>query len=365
MAVSFPDAPIWLRHRDPRRLWPKLTALAVLLHGLVWLLGWPILLRSQPALTQSGSPVVPIELVDTPTDTATEAAVTAPSAETTSATEANTPAPSPSSTAPNPAIEPQPTDTQEAIEATGSSDISDTNQETREVETSTSGGTQTRDRQTTQDAVGQPQGRAADTGQRAGENTGQNTGDRPDRNTGDTGIPGENTNREDSGAAGSADTGAANTEETRDDSEGETESDDGLGTVNVSGSATGQNAAFVAQLSLAPTPDAGDIPGEQPTLMDSAPQLIELDPLQGTCTIENPATLRAIQAGTSVTLRITVEPDGQVSNAFVMNTSGDGGVDSLMQCLLVEDQTFKFNPAQSDGRIPAANADLTIAVTAN
>ncbi|NEQ30483.1 MAG: energy transducer TonB, partial [Leptolyngbya sp. SIO4C5] len=87
--------------------------------------------------------------------------------------------------------------------------------------------------------------------------------------------------------------------------------------------------------------------------------------VQVPCTIENPATLRAIQAGTSVTLRITVEPDGQVSNAFVMNTSGDGGVDSLMQCLLVEDQTFKFNPAQSDGRITAANADLTIAVTAN
>lgn len=58
------DTLIWLRHRDPRRLWPKLIALTVLLHGLLWLLGWPIWLRSQPAVAPVSQTVVPIELID-------------------------------------------------------------------------------------------------------------------------------------------------------------------------------------------------------------------------------------------------------------------------------------------------------------
>ncbi|MGP1371738.1 MAG: hypothetical protein ACTS3T_02845 [Almyronema sp.] len=353
MAVSTPDALIWLRHRDPRRLWPKLIALAVLLHGLLWLLGWPIWLRSQQALTQSTQTVVPIELVATAEGASSEAIAAAGSAEEATAAAATESAASPDSQAnqsaspsPSPNATEPPSDRSPAV-VSGN----ETSGTSPERGGSTAAGN-TRNSSNT-GATGNDQGGTSASGGDRGRQTQEET---------TAGGSSAATGRETEGTEGTEGTtgdGAEVTEEA-------TGNEDGLGTVSVNSNPTGQNTRFTTQLAVAPLPDGNDIPDILPALVNEGRQQIVLDPLQGTCDLPSPEVTQFIQTGASVALQVVVEADGRVSGAFVKNTSGSFGFDTLMRCLLVEAQVFEFYPAQSGGAaVPTDQIILQVSVTPN
>lgn len=89
-------------------------------------------------------------------------------------------------------------------------------------------------------------------------------------------------------------------------------------------------------------PSGRDLPDTPPRMGQS--QSLVLQPLLSSC---SPGALSSPAAEAAVTLRITVEASGQISQAVVVQSSGDPAVDQLTACLV--QQGLQLEPATTAG----------------
>lgn len=89
-------------------------------------------------------------------------------------------------------------------------------------------------------------------------------------------------------------------------------------------------------------PNGRDLPDTLPQMRQS--QSLVIQPLLSSC---SPAALTSPLAEAAVTLRITVEASGQISQAAVDQSSGDPAVDQLAVCLV--QQGLQLEPATTAG----------------
>ncbi|MEO0538130.1 MAG: TonB family protein [Cyanobacteria bacterium P01_A01_bin.123] len=323
---------IWLRHQDPQRLWVKIALISVVVHGLLLWLGFPILMRTQSAVTASEEAVVvPIELVDSP-------------------------------------IPPQPAATEGSDSSAIASEISPT-PPTPQSQSSEVQSFQPNQGTTAPLSNGSSAANTApaNAGNTAPSNTGQagtsvNPG-APAPNGGNAGSPNRN-NRE--GTADNSSTQPGTNVPNRSGTDNPPPTSGQSGNPETTGNPSNpDNLAVWVHLSHGATPtDETDIPPQLPTLLDPSPRRINLTPGTAICSVANPAIITQYsQSGLTVSLRLTVEDNGQVSNVSVYQSSDNQTFDEFARCL-VRQQGLQFNPAQDGGHaVPTTLMILNVSLS--
>ncbi|HSM80747.1 MAG TPA: energy transducer TonB [Nodosilinea sp.] len=92
-------------------------------------------------------------------------------------------------------------------------------------------------------------------------------------------------------------------------------------------------------------PQGRDIPELAPQLLGSA--AIELQPLASGCGLANLDALLAGMVATTVEMQVRVEPSGDISDARVLQSTGNSAVDDLVSCVVK--RRLRLQPATSAG----------------
>ncbi|MEO1349160.1 MAG: energy transducer TonB [Cyanobacteria bacterium J06635_15] len=291
---------IWLRHQDPQRLWVKIALISVVVHGLLLWLGFPILMRTQSAVTASEEAVVvPIELVDSP-------------------------------------IPPQPA-------ATEGSDSSAIASEIAPPLPATEPQSQSSESQSTSQPLNANPIAAPPLPNQPRASTSSPSNPSPSNSPSNPSPSNSPPNPSPSNSPPNP-------------SPSNSPSNPSPSNPSPSDPASSNSGGPAVQMRLVPRSrdelptNESDIPSRLPDLIDRSPRRIELAPGTAICTVTNPAVFREYgRSGLTVELRLTVEANGQVSRVSVYEPSSNPAFDEFARCL-ADQQNLQFSPAQDGGQ---------------